>query len=101
MNEKSLRKLTESIQNGKATFNIPEFKIIQNSLGFNIVKGGTSSQKSDIVLDINNDEIEKQNEGFGIKSYLGSKPTLLNASGNTNFIFEIKGLNQSKIDEVN
>jgi DNA (cytosine-5)-methyltransferase 1 len=101
LNEKSLRELTESIQNGKATFNIPGFKIIQNSLGFNVVKGGISSQKSDIVLDINNDEIEKQNEGFGIKSYLGSKPTLLNASGNTNFIFEIKGLNQSNIDEVN
>lgn len=101
LNEKSLKKIAQSIKDGKATFNIPEFEIIQNHLGFNVIKGGTSSQKSDIVLDIKNDEIEKQNEGFGIKSYLGSKPTLLNASGNTNFIFEIKGLNQSNIDEIN
>ncbi|TGV00681.1 HpaII family restriction endonuclease [Flavivirga rizhaonensis] len=101
LNEKSLKKITQSIENGKATFNVPEFEIIQNSLGFNVIKGGTSSQKSDIILDIKNEEIEKQNEGFGIKSYLGSKPTLLNASGNTNFIFEIKGINESKIDEIN
>ena len=58
-------------------------------------------QKADIILDINSPELEKQNEGFGIKSYLGSKPTLLNASGNTNFIFEVKGINCSKIDEIN
>ena len=32
---------------------------------------------------------------------MGSKPTLLNASGNTNFIFRIDGFNDSKIDEVN
>ena len=101
LNVKSLEEITNSIQNGKGTFNIPEFEIIQNGLGFNVVKGGTSSQKSDIVLDIQNKEIQKENEGFGIKSYLGSKPTLLNASGNTNFIFEIKGLSKSNIDEIN
>ncbi len=32
---------------------------------------------------------------------MGSKPTLLNASGNTNFIFKINGVNKSYIDEVN
>lgn len=101
LDKNSLEEITASIQDGKGTFNIPEFKIIQNSLGFNVVKGGTSNQKSDIVLDIYNKEIKKENEGFGIKSYLGSKPTLLNASGNTNFIFEIKGLSQSSIDEIN
>lgn len=101
LSEENLKKITTSIQEGTATFKIPKFQIIQNNLGFNIVKGGTSNQKSDIVLDIKNKEIEKQNEGFGIKSYLGSKPTLLNASGNTNFIFEIKGLKTSNIDEIN
>ena len=47
LNKKSLEKITQSIENGKATFEIPEFEIIQNKLGFNVVKGGTSSQKSD------------------------------------------------------
>jgi DNA (cytosine-5)-methyltransferase 1 len=72
------------------------------------IKGGNSNQKADILLDIENKIIQKENEGFGIKSYLGSKPTLLNASGNTNFIFKIKGLekligkgNKTIIDEVN
>ena len=101
LSEKNLNSIKDSIINGKRTFTIPEFDVIQKSLGFDVVKGGTSSQKSDIVLDIQNDEIDKQNEGFGIKSYLGSKPTLLNASGNTNFIFRIDDFDDSKIDEIN
>lgn len=101
LNEKTLNNITKIIGEGKATFNIPEFEIIQQKLGFNVVKGGNSSQKSDIVLDIKSHEIEKEKEGFGIKSYLGSKPTLLNASGNTNFIFEVKGISQDQIDSIN
>ncbi len=68
------------------------------------IKGENSNQKADILLDIENDIIQKEKEGFGIKSYLGSKPTLLNASGNTNFIFKIKGLEKSNktiIDKIN
>jgi DNA (cytosine-5)-methyltransferase 1 len=101
LSEENLDLIKDSIINGKGTFTIPHFEIIQKSLGFDVVKGGTSSQKSDIVLDIKNDEIDKNDEGFGIKSYLGSKPTLLNASGNTNFIFRIDDFDETKIDEVN
>src|SRR5690606_26357778 len=101
LSEKNLNTIKNSIINGNRTFTIPEFEVIQKQLGFDVIKGGTSSQKSDIVLDIQNDEFEKENEGFGIKSYLGSKPTLLNASGNTNFIFRIDNFDVSKIDEVN
>ncbi len=101
INEKTLSEITNLIQLGKATFTIPEFEIIQKTLGFDVIKGGSSSQKSDIVLDIKNKEINKKDEGFGIKSYLGSKPTLLNASGNTNFIFEVKGIKVSQIDRIN
>jgi len=101
LNKSILSKLTDAIINGKRTFTIPEFNLIQEKLEFDTIKGGTSYQKSDIQLDISNEEINSQNEGFGIKSYLGSKPTLLNASGNTNFIFEIKGIDCSKIDEIN
>lgn len=94
--------LCQKIKDGEGrTFEIDEFHVIQNSLGFRVVKGGTSSQKSDIVLDIQNNNMEKRNEGFGIKSYLGAKPTLLNASGNTNFLFEIKNLNSSLINSIN
>ncbi len=101
INQSVLNDLIETIKSGKRTFTIPAFEIIQNALGFSVIKGGASYQKADIILNIANNVIEKQNEGFGIKSYLGSKPTLLNASGNTNFIYEIQSLDSSKIDEIN
>jgi DNA (cytosine-5)-methyltransferase 1 len=101
INDDILKRLAESIRNGGRTFIIPEFSLIQNKLGISIVNGGNSNQKADIVLDIHNNKISKQGEGFGIKSYLGSNPTLLNASGNTNFIFEILNLKPESIDVVN
>lgn len=101
LSEKNLDSIKDSIVNGKKTFTIPQFDVIQKFLGFDVIKGGIGSKKYDIVLDIQNDEIDKQNESFGIKSYLGNKPTLLNASGNTNFIFRIDDFDDSKIDEVN
>lgn len=93
--------IIKEIKKSKGTFNIKEFDVIKNTLGFDVVKGGNSSQKSDIVLDIRNEEVEESNTGFAIKSYLGSTPTLLNASGNTNFIFELHGIKTSQIDEIN
>ena len=93
--------LVSKIKDSSQTFEIPEFNIIQDTLGFNVIKGGNSNQKADILLDIENYQIQKENEGFGIKSFLGSKPTLLNASGNTNFVYKINGLNKKYIDEIN
>lgn len=93
--------LVSKIKVNSKTFEIPEFNIIQDTLGFNTIKGGNSNQKADILLDIENELFIKENEGFGIKSYLGSKPTLLNASGNTNFIFKITGMNKSHLHEIN
>jgi DNA (cytosine-5)-methyltransferase 1 len=101
INSENINHLIEIIKNSSQTFEVPDFEIIQEALGFNIIKGGNSNQKADILLDIETDTIKKENEGFGIKSYLGSKPTLLNASGNTNFIFKIKGLTKNHIDEIN
>ena len=101
INDDVLDNLVSQIKAGKGTFTIPDFEVIQNALGLTIIKGGSSSQKADIVLDIENEFINKEQEGFGIKSYLGSKPTLLNASGNTNFIFEIENLSYELVDEIN
>ncbi|MFN3489147.1 MAG: HpaII family restriction endonuclease [Emticicia sp.] len=101
INPAIIQLLISKIKDSSQTFEIPEFSIIQDTLGFNVIKGGNSNQKADILLDVENNLIIKENEGFGIKSYLGSKPTLLNASGNTNFIFKINGINKSYIDEIN
>jgi len=101
INSEIINLLISKIKDSSQTFEIPDFNIIQDTLGFNVIKGGNSNQKADILLDIENAHIQKENEGFGIKSYLGSKPTLLNASGNTNFIFKIKDLNKTYVDEIN
>lgn len=101
INSDILNNLVNLIKTAKATFLIPEFELIQNTLGLTVIKGGISSQKADIILDIENEIVSKENEGFSIKSFLGSKPTLLNASGNTNFKFEIEHLSWDKVDEIN
>lgn len=101
INPNVLSHLAEKIKSGSNAFNIREFEMIQDRLGISIVRGGTSGQKTDIVLDIRHPSFSKQNEGFGIKSYLGSNPTLLNASGQTNFIYEVENLTRDALDEVN
>lgn len=101
INDKAISNLLEKIKNNTGTFEIDEFTTIQDSLGISIIKGGNSSQKADILLDIHNEDIARSNEGFGIKSYLGSKPTLLNSSTNTNFIYEIENLDVKYFDEIN
>ena len=71
-------------------------------MGIKIIRGGTSTQKADIVLDVAYNGKIFTDEGFGIKSYLGSKPTLLNASGsNTNFVYELVGFKEEYLEEVN
>ena len=101
INKDILQNIVDKIKEKKGTFKIEEFEVIQNTLGFSIVKGGTNSQKADISLDIKHSSFKKENEGFGIKSYLGSKPTLLNASGNTNFIFQINNLDTNLVPKIN
>lgn len=101
LNKDLLENLASIIKKNNETFNIPEFDILQNQLGITIIKGGNSNQKADIILDIENSYINKKNEGFGIKSYLGNPPTLLNASGNTNFIFKVKNIPAKYLDKIN
>lgn len=101
INEDSISILAKRIESGSATFAVPEFDLIQNKLGISIIKGGNSNQKADMVLDFNTPGLTAVNDGFGIKSYLGSKPTLLNASGNTNVIFSVTGLDAKYFDEIN
>jgi len=101
LNNKTLNNLVDCIKDGGGSFEIPEFNVIQDQLGISIINGGNSNQKSDIVLDVHNSSVTAKDEGFGIKSYLGSKPTLLNASGNTNFIYRVTGIDNSYIDEIN
>lgn len=61
-----------------------------------------STDKIDMTLQIH--DIQTGFEpvcGFSIKSELGNPPTLLNASCATNFIFEVTGLTDKQMDEIN
>lgn len=61
-----------------------------------------STEKIDMTLQIH--DIQTGFDpvcGFSIKSELGNPPTLLNASGATNFIFEVTGLTEKQMDEIN
>lgn len=62
----------------------------------------SSSDKTDITMQIH--DIHTGYEpicGFSIKSELGNPPTLLNASGATNFIYEIKGITDDDMKRIN
>ena len=39
--------------------------------------------------------------GFSIKSEIGNAPTLINATGATNFIYEVEGLTDEQIESIN
>lgn len=61
-----------------------------------------SADKTDITMQIH--DIHTGYDpicGFSIKSELGSPPTLLNASGATNFVFEITGINDNDMMRIN
>ena len=62
----------------------------------------SSADKTDITLQIH--DIHTGYDpicGFSIKSELGHPPTLLNASNATNFVFEIKGINDADLERIN
>lgn len=61
-----------------------------------------SCDKTDITLQLH--DIQTSHEiicGFSIKSEIGNSPTLINATGATNFIFEVTGLSDKDINEIN
>ncbi len=102
IDENSITEMRNDIVSGKGTFELDYAEKIFENLGIEIVRGGNSSQKADIILDIDYEGKLFKNEGFGIKSYLGAKPTLLNASGsNTNFVFELLNFREQDLEEIN
>ncbi|MCR5150577.1 MAG: HpaII family restriction endonuclease [Clostridiales bacterium] len=82
-------------------FEIDEADGIMSEIECSKIKA-PSTDKTDIKMqlqDINTGY--KTICGFSIKSELGSAPTLLNASGATNFQFEISGINDNDVNAIN
>lgn len=93
----------EDIKKGseKSTFSVPIAEELMDRFKTVCVKA-SSSNKEDIILKIHDKATGIEPEvGFSIKSMLGGASTLLNASGATNFIYEITGLSFDKIEEIN
>lgn len=99
---RAVPEVLEMIQGGKGrSFDLSEVKKIATLLDYGKIKAG-SQQKGDMTIVIHDYVTNQENTvDFSVKSYVGGKPTLLNAGKkSTNFLFEVHGPNVN-IDEIN
>lgn len=100
--EKHAKILLSAIKtNNSSSFKIPEVEEFLRQIGCTRLSARSLS-KSDVhivVHDIRTGICPTL--GFSIKSELGSKATLLNASGATNFLYEVEGCNDEIADMFN
>ncbi len=95
-----LNALVTEIKAGRGTFNSTKLDSAMKLLNAEQTKGN-SFEKADVIIDFAESGCVFQQQGIGIKSFLGNSPTLLNASQATNFIYKIEGLNPALIDSIN
>lgn len=82
-------------------FSIVQTERFMNKIGCNRLTA-PSSDKTDITMQIHDIQTEFTPIcGFSIKSELGNAPTLINATGATNFIYEVQGLSDKQINDIN
>ena len=89
------------IAGGSRAFEIDKSDKIMQELACSKI-AAPSTDKTDITMQLH--DIHTGYDpicGFSIKSELGSPPTLLNASGATNFVFEVIGLDDSQAEMIN
>ncbi len=96
----TILKAIKAKKNSKGTFALPEANKLIELLKPGKIKKGAGS-KEDIVL-ILRDHITSQESlvGFSIKSYIGGKATLLNASQPTHFRFSVENI-KIDLEQVN
>ena len=85
------------IKEGKGpSFEVPLLKDFLNEIGIDKFKS-SSKKKEDIKIEVVDENSEKsQTFTFSIKSHIGRKPSLLNASKLTNFTFIVRGLPEER-----
>jgi len=89
------------VAGGSRAFEIEESDKIMHELACSKI-AAPSTDKTDITMQLH--DIHTGYDpicGFSIKSELGSPPTLLNASGATNFVFEVIGLDDNQAEMIN
>ena len=89
------------VEGGSRAFAITHSEEFLNSIGCERL-AAPSSDKTDITMQIRDINTGYSPVcGFSIKSEIGSAPTLINASGSTNFIYEVEGLSAEQIASIN
>lgn len=84
-----------------AQFTIPHGETFLNNIKCERLSA-PSTDITDIQMEVHDTHTGTDQEiGFSVKSYLGGAPTLLNASGATNFVYEIIGLNVAQMNAIN
>ena len=97
--ESELHEIVAAIRGGDALLGIAK---IDAAVRLPFIKKfkAPSSVKADITLDFQ-DKLLNSDQGISIKSFLGNPPTLLNASGATNFVYTVSGLKPAAIKKIN
>ena len=99
ISSEDLNDTLQYIKSAVGTFELPKIVNLMENLKIEKFKG-SSYRKEDLTISFKTDQDIFENQGVGIKSFIGAMPTLLNASSATNFIFEISDF-KGKIDSVN
>lgn len=106
LSQSSLAKIANFLYNSIKTgsnraFEIDDSEKIMHDLACSKI-AASSNDKTDITLQLHDIHTGYNPTcGFSIKSELGSPPTLLNASGATNFVFEVVGLTDEQAKTIN
>ena len=93
--------LLKDIPFGNSSFDIPHGETFLNKICCHRL-AASSNDITDIKMELHDSLTGfDQIMGFSIKSYLGGAPTLLNASGATNFAYEVTGVSDSEMNRIN
>lgn len=96
-----IKTLLDKIPAGERAFEIPEVEEFLNSIFVHKLKAD-SAHKQDIDIQLH--DIHTGIDpvcGFSIKSYLGSRPTLVNPGKSTNFVYVVEDANKEIAVHVN
>lgn len=89
------------VEGGNRSFAIEQSEDFLRSIGCERL-AAPSTDKTDITMQIHDIHTGYSPVcGFSIKSEIGNSPTLINATGATNFIYEVEGLSNEQISSIN
>ena len=92
---------SQILQGANRAFPVTQIEEFMREIGCTRL-AAPSSDKTDITMQIHDIQTGFAPVcGFSIKSEVGNAPTLINATGATNFIYEITGLTDEQIDSIN